>query len=303
MIWRVITHPVTSLMAFQTSSMLEIAHRHMQAVILGHDRGVRAAIAGNGHVLQILRRVQRTVGVPMPILLGDTPTADRVASHLRRFHGGMTGVVPGSHSERYDAGSPELVVFAHVTIFHAFLRNYEALAFGPGRRPARLPQAQRDRYFQELVPFAELMGVPRALVPDSTAAVADYYAAIAGQYGEIPGHAQARPAIRRASLRAARRQDLPLVPLAIAFTVSQLLALAIVPRPVRRLLGIPAALDPALAAALAAARPGFAPLVLPTVGDRLTRTVAGPDALRLIRAARATMASPREPVRELAHAA
>jgi uncharacterized protein (DUF2236 family) len=198
-------------------------------------------------------------------------------------------------------------VFAHVTIFHAFLRNFEALAFRRGRPPGRLPATERDRYFRELVPFAELMGAPRSRVPDSASAVADYYASIATDYGELPGYAAVEPAVRRASL-SPRGRELALLPFGVAFGVSNLLALAIVPRAVRRLLGVPVRLDQALDVALATARPAFAPLAVNSVGDRLAGAVVGPDGRALIRAARTTMARERrapaarrrEPVRAAA---
>jgi hypothetical protein len=42
---------------------------------------------------------------------------------------------------------------------------------------------------------------------------------------------------------------------------------------------------------------------MPAVGDRVAGAIVGPDGLRLIRAARATMASRREPLRNLPQAA
>jgi uncharacterized protein (DUF2236 family) len=301
-IWQVAAHPATVLMAAQTTALLEAAHRGMQAVMLGHDPALRAAIGGSGHAQQFIRRLQRTVGVPVPMIFGDTETADRIAAHLRGVHGPMRGIVPGTADEPYGAGSPELVVFAHVTIFHAFLRNYEALAFRDGRPPARLPDHERDRYFAELVPFAELMGAPQDAVPDSAAAVAGYYASIAGAYGEVDGYRASQLSVLLASLRPARWRDLRFTAAGLGLDASGALAMTIVPRAVRRQVGVPAALDPALDAALAAIRPSFAALSVPAVGDRVVRGVAGPDALALTRAARTTMAS-HEPARREARLA
>src|SRR5919109_4633585 len=84
-VWRVVTHPSTAVVGGQVTFLFELAHRDMQAVMLGHDPSVRAALAGRGHSRHLIDRAQRTVGVPVPMILGDTATADRVAAHLRRF--------------------------------------------------------------------------------------------------------------------------------------------------------------------------------------------------------------------------
>src|SRR5262249_11565658 len=67
-IWRVVLHPVTVVMAAQTTAILEAAHRGMQAVMVNHD----PALSGRAHARQTVRRLQRTVGVPVPMILGDT---------------------------------------------------------------------------------------------------------------------------------------------------------------------------------------------------------------------------------------
>ena len=291
-VWRVATHPATALVAGQVTFLFEFAHRDMQAVMLGHDPAVRASLAGGGHSRQFVSRGQRTVGVPVPILLGDTSTADGVAAHLRRMHARMSGTVPGTAGEHYAAGSPELVVFAHVTIAHAFLRTYEALAYHDGHGPARLPDAERDRYFREFVPLATLMGAPAELVPDSASAVADYYASIADRYETLPEWQAALPKLGIASMRPARLRGLFSTPGALWYDATLVAAFSIVPRSVRRLYGIPHQLDLVLERGRDAVRAAFAPLAMPGVGDRAMAGVIGPENLELVRAARRSMATP-----------
>jgi hypothetical protein len=81
------------------------------------------------------------------------------------------------------------------------------------------------------------------------------------------------------------------VPIGLAANATTLVALGVVPRPVRRLHGVPAALDPLLERALSVVRPSFASLAIPTIGDRVIAGILGPDGLRLARAARRTMAN------------
>jgi uncharacterized protein (DUF2236 family) len=228
--------------------------------------------------------------VPVPLLLGDTPTADRVAAHLRRMHAKMSGVVPGTVGEHYAAGSAELVVFAHVTIAHAFLRTYEALAYHDGHGPERLPDVERDRYFREFVPLATLMGAPASMVPDSASAVAEYYASIADRYETLPEWQAALPAMGLATLSPGRLRHLARAPGALWYDATLVAAFAIVPRSVRRLYGVPRLLDLPLERSLDATRAAFASLAIPAVGDRALAGVIGPDGVELVRAARHTMA-------------
>lgn len=286
-IWRVVAHPATTVMGAQATLLFQIPHRELQAVVLDHDRTLKTALGGRGQARQLVNRLQRTLGVPVPMIFGDTPSADRVAAHLRRFHTRMTGDMPDSSGARYDAQSQRMVVFAHVTLFHAFLRTYEALAFNGTRRPTRLSDAERDRYFAELVPFAELMGAPASIVPDSVSAVRDYYASISDCYEPLPQwHGVLRQLTIGGAIRPARWRDLPALPAATAIGATNALAIAVTPRPVRRLTGIPARLDPLLDRLLDAVRPSFAPLAIPAISDLVVRGLIGPENLDLTHAAR-----------------
>lgn len=288
-VWQVVTHPATALMTAQVTAAFEVRHKGIQAATLQHDPLILDALKGKPAARLFVTRFQRTLGVPLPIVLGDTATADQVAGHLRRVHARITGTMPGTDGERYSAGSPENALFAHVTIFHAALRSYEKLAYRDRHAPRRLPDAERDRYFRELVPFAELMGVEPGTAPASMAAVVRYYRSIENDYGPIPGFQEAQLPVALGSLRIEGRHEIGSAAAAVAMGSSMALAVAVAPRPVRRLLGVPAVFDPALAAALRAARPTFAALALPTVGDRAVRAIAGPEGLELTRAARRTM--------------
>lgn len=286
LVWEVVVHPVTGLIAGQVAFLMQMTHRDMQAVMLGHDTTIRASQAGLGQARQWLNRAQRTVGVPIPVVLGDRQSADRVAAHLRRIHRRMVGIVPGT-DEPYAAGSPELVVFGHVTIAHAFLRTYEALAFRKGRPPARLPDVLRDRYFREFAPFAGLMGAPAsAEIPESAAAVADYYATLTDHFQQLPDWRAALVKLALATLRPTSARELPSVAGTLWYDASLVLALGIIPRAVRRLWGLPPPLDPILDRVLDAARPAFLPLTIDAIGDRAASAVIGPENLELVRAAR-----------------
>ncbi|MGW4242370.1 oxygenase MpaB family protein [Nocardia sp. NPDC004722] len=244
-VWRVLLHPAVTPFLAQVTALLELPHIPLQAVLLDHDPlAVEGRAKRNLSPLMAVRRAQRTVGVPVPIILGDKPTADRIAAHLRRYHRSMTGTLPGT-GEPYAAQGPELVLFAHVTIMQAALLCYEHLAYEGHHRPRRLAPADRDQFWLEAKQFGLLMGANPYEIPTTCQAVADYYARISHRYGVIESFTPATAlAPTLAMLRGFTPTQLPaLTPLLLsAFLTPQLLAT--IPRPARRNLGIPATLDP-----------------------------------------------------------
>jgi hypothetical protein len=122
------------------------------------------------------------------------------------------------------------------------------------------------------------MGAPASIVPDSASAVADYYASIADQYEPLPAFQAAQPVIAVAAMRPARWRDVKAMPIGAGLEAANVVALAVIPRPARRLNGVPATLDPVLDRALSAIRPSFAPLAIPKIGDRVLEGSSAPTA-------------------------
>ncbi|MFB7717010.1 oxygenase MpaB family protein [Nocardia sp. NPDC056100] len=286
-VWRVVLHPAVTAFLAPVTALLELPHIPLQAVIHDHDP---LAVAGRRSrsmsPLMAVRRAQRTVGVPVPIILGDRETADRVAAHLRRYHAPMTGTIPGT-DQPYAAQGPELVLFAHVTIMQAALLVYENAAFEGLRRPHRLTPRDRDQFWLEAKQFGVLMGANPEEIPTTCRAVAAYYAGIADTYGVIDGFGPdlvVGPFL--AMLRGLTPAHLPeLAPLALAGAVTPQL-IAMLPRPARRNLGVPAVLDPFLDLSLRLTRPAARVFTVRPFADALERRITGPDAMDLVAHAR-----------------
>jgi hypothetical protein len=137
------------------------------------------------------------------------------------------------------------------------------------------------------------MGAPAsAEIPDSAAAVADYYAAVGDRFEQLPEWRRALVKLALATLRPTSARELVLVAGNIWYEATAALALGIIPRPARRLWGVPSALDPILEGGLDAARPAFLPLAIDAIADRAVSAVVGPENLELIRAARRAMSTP-----------
>ncbi|MEC3914642.1 oxygenase MpaB family protein [Nocardia sp. CDC160] len=291
-VWRVLLHPVVTPFLAPVTALLEVPHIGMQAVLIDHDP---LAVTGRAQrsmsPIMAVRRAQRTVGVPVPIILGDKASADRIAAHLRRYHRSMTGTVPGT-GEPYAAQGPELVLFAHVTIMQAALLVYENLAYEGGRRPARLAPGDRDRFWLEAKQFGVLMGANPDEIPTSCREVADYYAGIAHRYGVIESFGpELAVAPTLALIRGFALTQLPeLAPLLLSAVLTPQL-MATLPRPARRNLGIPAALDPVLNLSLRLTRPAMRAFTIRRFAEAVERRISGPDAVALSAHARRLQAA------------
>jgi uncharacterized protein (DUF2236 family) len=111
-------------------------------------------------------RLAATSGYLATVSFGEKAAAERVASRVRRVHEHVTGTdqVTG---QAYSASDPALLLWVHAALVDSTLAA-KALFGTP------LPAADADAYVAEMVVAAELVGVPRDLVP-STAAQLDAY--------------------------------------------------------------------------------------------------------------------------------
>ncbi|MGE2735939.1 oxygenase MpaB family protein [Mycolicibacterium vaccae] len=290
--WEVLTAPATALMIAQITNLLEVPHLDFQSVLLDHDplfptnakrqRGRRARRRKAGHFHD---RLRRTLSVPLPIVFGDKEAAVACANHLFDYHRPMSGVGPDG-ATRYSATAPEAMLFAAVTITHAALLAYERFAFRDGEPPRRLDPARRDRYFAEMAQLAILMGVPAADIPISSAQVADYYAEIGEKFATRPGFRLAQLRTAAALMIPDSRADLGRTLADLGLMASALLAYAALPRPSRRLHGVPAFCDPLLAALRLISLPGFALLSVPAVGEAALRWYLGAADTEMLTGAR-----------------
>ena len=224
-----------------------------------------------------LGRLQRTGDYLGAVTFGTRAQADRAAARVRGVHRRVRGVEPEAGTP-YWAPDPELLLWVHCGEIDSFLTI--------GRRAGvRVSAADADRYVAEQVTAAELVGIPRELVPASVAELTDYFE-------------RTRPELRvtAAARETARFLLLPpmpaLVQLAtparVVWTSAAGLAFASLPRWARRLYGLPGLPTTDLGASVTLRSLRLASSVLPT-------TLREPPAYR---AAKQRMA--RTPVRRLA---
>jgi uncharacterized protein (DUF2236 family) len=111
-------------------------------------------------------RLAATSGYLATVSFGETATAQRTAARVRKIHERVTGTDPAT-GRAYAASDPALLLWIHAALIDSYVVAREL--FGTVLTPA-----DADRYVAEMVVAAELVGVPRDLVPASVAALGEY---------------------------------------------------------------------------------------------------------------------------------
>ena len=166
-------------------------------------------------------RLNRTVRFVLDTTYGDTRQAEAACEAVRRIHDRIHGVDPVT-GRTYSAHDPDLLLWIHAVEVHSAVFSYRSYA-------GRLSDADADRYVDEMVCVAELLGLPATLAPRSLGELRDYLHGVEG-LELTPG---ARESMR---LILAPPMPLPLRPL---WVLPASAAIASLPRFARRLYGLP----------------------------------------------------------------
>jgi uncharacterized protein (DUF2236 family) len=128
-------------------------------------------------------RLAATSGYLTVTTFGERASAGRAAARVRRIHDLVRGVDPVTGQE-YCASDPALLLWVHAGLVDSNIvaRNL----FG-----TPLTAGDADRYVEEMVVAAELVGVPAELVPDSVAALDRYFDRVRPQLRSTPAARQA----------------------------------------------------------------------------------------------------------------
>jgi uncharacterized protein (DUF2236 family) len=115
-------------------------------------------------------RLAATSAYLATVTFGERAVAERAAARVRRIHEHVRGV-DAVTGRRYAAGDPALLLWVHAALVQSGLAA--VWAFG-----TPLPAQDSDRYVEEMMVAAELVGVPRPLVPASVAELERYVASV-----------------------------------------------------------------------------------------------------------------------------
>lgn len=124
------------------------------------------------------RRAHLTADYVFAITFSSRAVADAAAARVRRIHGSIQGIDPGTGAVRR-ADEPELLLWVHAVHTDYALRGYEALV-------TKLAPKDADRFVAEQSRAAELVGLDRRIVPRSVAELRAYVAAVPGLAPTVP---------------------------------------------------------------------------------------------------------------------
>jgi uncharacterized protein (DUF2236 family) len=162
---------------FGPSSVSWHVHREV-TVLFG---GARALLMQAAHPLVVAganqtgmydrnpwKRLQRTLVLTYTLTFGTRAEADAAAAKINEVHARINGIDPVT-GLRYDALDPHLLLYVHACLVDSALL-FEHLTVG------KLDEAGRQRFHEEQMLAAEMMLVPRAMIPATVPALRGWLA-------------------------------------------------------------------------------------------------------------------------------
>jgi uncharacterized protein (DUF2236 family) len=254
--WRVHASPAITLVGGLRSLVIQALHPLAMAGVAQHS----------DYRERPLKRLQRTAEFVAVTTFGTVEEAERAAAIVRHVHRKVAGIDPVT-GRAYSASDPDTALWVHCVEIHSFLAAHEAYggALSPG---------DRDRYFAENAVVAELLGVPADTIPRDSDAMRAFFSA------QRPGLCVSSYARDAIDFVVSPPLTGELAPYWIPLRILARAAIALVPRDLRRLIGLsPTALGDAVSHAQVRALdavlvlPGADALLKRTLGER-TRAVA-----------------------------
>ncbi|MFS0795113.1 oxygenase MpaB family protein [Microbacterium sp. 1P10AE] len=185
--WELLLHPATIVFETAAQGSIQFLYKPVVAGIRDADPISRKARAGRFTMFDFFERLQRNSGMHAPMWLGDTTTAQNMATHLHRIHGHVQGPVidPDDPSlGGYAAAEPRDAMWAAITEMQCILSVYENLAWHGDEPPRPLTAAQRDQYVLEMGSYLRLVGAEESEIPTTWAELQALYE----KYWPLFGH-------------------------------------------------------------------------------------------------------------------
>jgi len=267
--WRVVGHP----MAFVGG---------LRSLIIGalHPLVAAGTVEHSDYRNRPVDRLRTTSRYVNATVFGDRQAARQAADMVLRAHKRVHGTDPVT-GKAYDAKNVDEQVWVHSVAWHSYMAAYRTYV-------GALSPEEQDRYLAEGVAAVTMIGVPPERVPASLSDLRDYWASMrpqlcVGAYG-------------RELIDFVMRPSFPpeLLPFMAPYSVLVRMAVAIIPRDLRTMMGIsqPRALD---LATIPLGRSVARTLTMPGVRD-LMEALFGSDVRALRRGARAKVVSARTDV-------
>ncbi|MFC8934415.1 oxygenase MpaB family protein [Rhodococcus sp. NPDC057135] len=184
--WEVLLSPAT--IVFQSAAQIpfQLTYKPIAAGVRDWDPISRKARKGELTAFDVFDRIQRNSGIHAPMWLGDSGTATRVAKHMNNIHAKVAGdIIDVGEPEigGYAANSPRDSMWAALTEMHSMLWLYETLAFRGSKLPQRLPAHLRDRFISEVAEYCRIFPAAAEDLPHSMADLENLYQRDAALFG------------------------------------------------------------------------------------------------------------------------
>lgn len=222
---------------FGPNSVAWKIHSH-PAIVIG---GFRALMIQSLHPLAMagiaqfsdfktdpLKRFRRTAQYVHSVVFSDTETVDKVAGRVRRIHDQVQGVDPVTGKD-FSANDPETLLWVHCAEAHSFLAAYRTFV-----QP--LTDEEQDQYLREYVAAAELVGIPREMVPSSRDEYREYFIHMQPSLCSSQQAAETIRFVARPNLRLVPAKEWPF---AINLKWAGHAAVTLMPRSLRQMAGLP----------------------------------------------------------------
>jgi uncharacterized protein (DUF2236 family) len=118
-------------------------------------------------------RLAATSAYIATVTYGDRAGASRAAAQVRAIHTRVRGTDPVTGQD-YAADDPALLLWVHAATVDSALAGCRLFGTVPD-------EADADRYVAEMTVAAEILGVPREIIPDRVAALEEYLAGVRPQ--------------------------------------------------------------------------------------------------------------------------
>lgn len=148
------------------SLLLQIAHPAVAAAVEEHS----------DFRVDPLGRLNRTLDAVFTIVFGDEKAAREAAARVVRRHAPVKGVIDEESAsswsgKAYHAQDPELLLWVHATLVDTALLVYERVV-------GKLERREAERYYEESRIVGEMLGIPRAVLPETLAHFEEYFRAM-----------------------------------------------------------------------------------------------------------------------------
>lgn len=128
-------------------------------------------------------RLAATSAYLATLTFGDRATADRAAAQVRRIHDHVRGTDPVT-GRPYAASDPALLLWVHATFVDSGLAAARAFGTPPS-------DAEAKAYIRETRIYAEVLGVPRDIIPADQRGLAEYVSSVVPELMNTPAAEEA----------------------------------------------------------------------------------------------------------------